>query len=105
MAAAKPREPAGEPATAQERAKLLLDEPGEAVSVAQTDGLHAEGLEMIAHDLVDRALRGRARFVVRGGPHHQVPWGEPNANAGNDEIGLNPRARERKIADFAVQRV
>ena len=63
----------GEPATLQKVPERLLNESRQAFSVAQTRGLRAEGLEMIAHDLVERALRGIPRFVARGGPDHQVP--------------------------------
>jgi len=42
-----PREPAGEPSTLQKVPELLFDEPRKALAVAQTRGLHAEGLEVI----------------------------------------------------------
>ena len=70
---AKSREPAGERATPQKVPELLLDEPRQACSVAQTRGLHAEGLDVIAHDLVERALRGTPRFVGRRGRGHATP--------------------------------
>jgi hypothetical protein len=73
VAAAKPREPTGEPATPQKVPERLLDKAGQAFPVAQTRGLHAEGLEMIAHDLVEHTPGGIPRFVARGGPDHQVP--------------------------------
>ena len=55
VATPKPREPSGEPAALQKVAELLLDEAGQAFAVAQAGGLRAEGLEVIAHDLVERA--------------------------------------------------
>jgi hypothetical protein len=64
VATAKPREPAGEPATLQKVPELLLDEAGQAFPVAQAGGLRAKGLEVIAHDLVERTLRGTSRFVA-----------------------------------------
>lgn len=51
-AALKPREPAGEPSAAQERAELLLDEPRQAVTVSQTSGMGAERFEMRVHDSI-----------------------------------------------------
>ena len=69
----KSREPSGQPSAAQKVAELLLDEPRQAFSVAQTGCLCAKGLEVIDHDLVERALRGTPRFVARGGPDHWVP--------------------------------
>ena len=68
VAAAKPREPAGEPATLQKVPELLLDEAGQPFPVAQAGGLRAKGLEVIVHDLVERTLRGMPRFVARRGP-------------------------------------
>ena len=73
VAAAESREPAGEPSTLQKVTKRLLDEPGQAFAVAQTRGPHAEGLEMILDDLIDRTPGGIPRFEARGGPAHQEP--------------------------------
>ena len=102
VAAAKPREPAGEPATLQKLPELLLDEAGQAFPVAQAGGLRAKGLEVIAHDLVEHTLRGTPRFVARRGRDHSRPEGGRRANAGLEEIGLNSRAREPQVADIAV---
>ncbi len=63
VVAAKSREPAGEPATLQKVPELLLDEARQSFPVAHTGGLRAKGLEVILHDLVERTLRGRPRFV------------------------------------------
>ena len=105
VAAAKPREPAREPATLKKVPELLLDEAGQAFPVAQVGGLHAEGLEVIVHDLVERTLRGTPRFVARRGRGHSRPEGGRRASAEPDAIGPNSRARERQVADFAVLRV
>jgi hypothetical protein len=67
---AEPCEPAGQPSTAQELAKLLFDEPRQTLAAAQAAGLRAEGLEMIVHDLAERALCGTARLVRNGRPGH-----------------------------------
>ena len=101
VAAAKPREPAGEPATPQKVPELLLDEAGQAFPVAQAGGLRAKGLEVIVHDLVERTLRGTPRFVARRGRGHARPEGGRRANEEPDEIGLNSRACARQVADFA----
>jgi hypothetical protein len=45
--AAKPREPAGEPATPQKVPELLLDEAGQSLAVAQVGSLRAKRLEVI----------------------------------------------------------
>jgi hypothetical protein len=46
--AAEPRKPAGKPAAPEKIPKLLLDEPRQPFSVAQTRGPRAKGLEGIA---------------------------------------------------------
>ena len=99
------REPAREPATLQNVPELLLHEAGQAFPVAETRGLRAKGLEVIVHDLVERTLRGTPRFVARRGRGHAGPEGERRASEEADEIGLNARARERQVGDFAVRRV
>jgi hypothetical protein len=73
VAATKSREPAGEPSTLQKVPKLLLDKSRQPFSVAQTRGLHAEGLEVILDDLIDRTPSRVPRFVARGGPAHEGP--------------------------------
>ena len=65
-------------------------------------GACAKGLEVIAHDLEEHALRGTPRFVARRGRDHSRPEGGRRANAGLEEIGLNSRAREPQVADIAV---
>jgi hypothetical protein len=47
---AKPREPAGEPATRQKVPELLLHEAGQTFSIAETRGLLAKRFEVIMHD-------------------------------------------------------
>jgi hypothetical protein len=102
VATAKPREPAGEPATLQKVPELLLDEPRQPFPVAQAGRLRAKGLEVIVHDLVERTLRGRPRFVARRGRGHSRPAGGRGASEEGDDIGLNPQARERPVADIAA---
>ena len=60
---------------------------------------------MIMHDLVERTLRGTPRFVARRGRGHSRPEGGHRASEEPDQIGLNSRAGERPVADFAVLRL
>jgi len=53
--------------------------------------LHAEGLEVIVHDLVERTLRGTPRFVARRGRGHSTQEGRRRASEEPDEMGLNPK--------------
>jgi len=43
---------------------------GQALPVAYAGGLCAQGLEMLAHDLVEHSLNGTPRFVARGRQGH-----------------------------------
>jgi hypothetical protein len=63
--APKPREAGCQSTTAEKVAELLFDEPRQAFAVAQVGGGRAEGLEVIADDLVQHALRRRPRLVGR----------------------------------------
>ena len=65
----EPRETSAECATLQEIAKLLLDEAGQALSVAEVSHLGAKGLEVVAHHLKQNTGGGLSRFVGwrRGG--------------------------------------
>ena len=98
VAAAKPCEPTGWPATPQEVPERLLDEPRQAFSVAQTRGLHAEGFEMIAHDLVERALRGTPRFVGRRKRGHSRP---ESGRRASDRSRASGRTRSREYPEVA----
>jgi len=69
-AASESREATGQKSARQELAKFLLDEPGEPFAAARTLGLGQERLEMFQHDPVQRALRGRLRFVGGGSQGH-----------------------------------
>ena len=62
-ATAKAGEAPREPPTAQEVAKLLLDEPGHPLAVALVPRLREERLEVIADDCVEHAPVGLARLV------------------------------------------
>jgi hypothetical protein len=57
-AAVKPGEPARQKPTAQESAKLLLDEPRQRVPFVDTCGRGAERLVMIADHLIQHTVRG-----------------------------------------------
>jgi len=63
-------EAAGQPAAAEKVAELLLNETGQAVPIAETRGLRANGLEMILHDLVEHTPGGTPRFVACGRQGH-----------------------------------
>jgi hypothetical protein len=58
VATAESGESAGEPATPQEVPEGKLDEARQAFPVTQAGRLRAKGLEVVAYDLVQRALRG-----------------------------------------------
>jgi hypothetical protein len=101
VAAARPREPAGEPATLQKGAELLLDEAGQAFPVAQAGGLRAKGLEVIVHDLVERTRRGTPRFVARRGRGHSRPEGGRRASNRSRRCGLNRLSAYAAVAIYA----
>ena len=61
----KPSEAASEKATAQEVAELPLDETGDALAVPPLGGLREEGLEVVAHDLVEHARPRLTRRIGR----------------------------------------
>lgn len=73
IVAVKPGKPTGEPTTAEEVAKLLLDEPRQSLTVAETRGLGPKGLEVIADHLIDRPMPRASGFVARGRQGH-TPW-------------------------------
>ena len=102
VVAVKPRKPARQPATLQKVPELLLDDARESLPLAQTCGLCAKGLEVIAHNLVEQTLRRMPRFVGRRGRAHARPEGGRRASDELEEIGRNARASKRDIADFAV---
>jgi hypothetical protein len=68
----KPRKAASQPPAAEEVAELLLDEPRQPFSIAQTRGLRAKGLEMVADHLVQHALLGSSWLVLRRRGTHAV---------------------------------
>jgi len=76
---AKTREAAGQAPASQQRAKLLLDESGQPFPVAQTSGLRAEALEVMADHLVHDALRRHPRLIGRRGLGHASVYGESRA--------------------------
>ena len=55
---------------AQKPAKLLLDESWQPVALVDTGRLKPERLEVIAHHLVQHALRGRLRRIAGGRTTH-----------------------------------
>jgi len=67
---AKTRKAARQAPASQHLAKLLLDDPGQPFPVAQTGGLRAEALEVMADHLVHDALRRHPRLIGRRGLGH-----------------------------------
>ena len=63
VGAPQPREAMGEHAAGEELAELLLDEAGQAVSVAPVGGFPQEGLQMFADDGVEDRVLGVARLI------------------------------------------
>ena len=63
VGAPQPREAVGEHAAREEPAELLLDEAGQAVSVAAVEGFPQEGLQMFANDGVEDRVLGVARLI------------------------------------------
>ena len=61
----EPREAPAERAAAKEVAKLLLDEAGQPLAVAQGGRLRTKHLEVIAHHLIQNAARGLPRLIRR----------------------------------------
>ena len=74
---AEPREPRPEGAALQKLVKLLLDEAGKALAVAEIRRLRPKRLEVVAHDLVKDAGRRLPRFVGRRRKGHASPGAEP----------------------------
>ena len=52
VVAAKPREPAGEPPATEDVSKLVLDEPRQALPLAESRGLGTKALEVITDHLL-----------------------------------------------------
>src|SRR2546428_3669069 len=69
-AAVKPGEPAREEAASEKPVELLLDEPRQRASFVHPAGFGPERPEMIADHLIQHALPGRLRRLIRGGPAH-----------------------------------
>ena len=61
--APEPREPRRQTPARQEVTELLFDEARQSLSVAQMRRLRAEGLEMVAHQLVQGSLLGPTRLI------------------------------------------
>jgi hypothetical protein len=57
-------------AATEKLAELLLHEAGQPLAVAQVCGVWAEGLKVVAHDVIQRAGGGIARPVGVGRPGH-----------------------------------
>lgn len=81
----KPREPAREPPAPEEVSELLLDKARQSLPVAHTRGICAKRLEVLVHNLVERTLRGVARFVGRGGRRHARSAGGRRASKEPDK--------------------
>ena len=80
--------------TPQDRVKLLLDEPRQALAVAQMGGLRPERLEVLAHDLLQDAPCGIAPHVFDRGPGHGADRGGWRAK-GRSRSATSPRRRLR----------
>ena len=72
VGAPQPREAVGEHAAREEPAELLLDEAGQAVSVAPVGGFPQEGLQMFADDGVEDRVLGVARLIRAMGMRHTL---------------------------------
>jgi hypothetical protein len=94
----EPREPAGEESTAQEALELLQDEPRQAVALPRTRRLRAEGLEMLAHHLIEDTLRRRPGLVARGQSGHASRRREGHTTAPSVVLCGNSVARRAEAA-------
>jgi hypothetical protein len=72
VGAPKPREAVGRDPAREELAELLLDEAGQAVSVAAVGGFPQEGFQMFADDGVEDRVLGVARLIRAMGVHHAL---------------------------------
>ena len=72
VGAPKPREAVGQDPAREELAELLLDEAGQAVSVASVGGFPQEGLQMFAGDGVEDRVLGVARLIRAMGMRHAL---------------------------------
>ena len=62
----------GQDPAREELAELLLDEAGQAVSVAAVGGFPEEGLQMFADDGVKHGVLGVARLIRAMGMRHAL---------------------------------
>jgi hypothetical protein len=62
----------GEDSAREELAELLLDEAGQAMSVAPVGGFPQEGLQMFADDGVEDRVLGVARLIRAVGMVHAL---------------------------------
>ena len=85
-----------QPPALQKVLKLLLDETGQAFSIAETRGLRAKRLEVIVHDLVQCTLRRTSGFVAGRGRGHRKPGGARRASEEPGAMGLHSRPCQRK---------
>jgi len=72
VGAPKPREAVGQDPAREELAELLLDEAGQAVSVAAVRGFSQEGLEVLANDGVQDGVLGVAGLIRPGRVGHAL---------------------------------
>jgi hypothetical protein len=61
----EPRKTASQPPAAEVLPERPFDEARQAFAVPQARGTGAEGLEVIAHDLIEHDVGGRSRPVLR----------------------------------------
>jgi len=72
VGAPQPREAVGQDPAREELAELLLDEAGQAVSVASVGGFPQEGLQMFADDGVEDGVLGVAGLIRAKGMVHAL---------------------------------
>ena len=70
--APKPREAMGQDPTREELAELLLDEAGQARSVAAVRDFPEEGLQVLADDGVEHGVLGVAGLIRAVGMRHAL---------------------------------
>ena len=70
--APKPREAMAQHAAREELAELLLDEAGQAMSVAAVRDFPEEGLQVLADDRVEHGVLGVARAIRAMGMGHAL---------------------------------
>jgi hypothetical protein len=95
--ALEPREPAGEKPAPQEALELRLDEARQPAAVTHPLGLGAERLVVLAHDLIQDALRRRPRLIP-GRSGHGRDRREGRATQTRRRFRPDPMRSQRRLA-------